>query len=225
MMDADAPVDRPAMGFAGLASLVSTVADTAPAWTPSGDGGQVTFRTRVPPRRQRMAVGSVATVVGGVMLVFSIASEVTRPQRPAPYVVRTAPKSWPTLQRFTQGPVWLEAPGPPAAPAAPSSAPPPPSSLPGVSEVKPPPGTDLALSVAQIRYCVAQKVRLDIMEPIVDLASSAQVRGFNGLVDDYNLRCLSYRYRRTVMDLVQSDVQALRPALEAQARAQVAAWH
>jgi hypothetical protein len=88
-------------------------------------------------------------------------------------------------------------------------------------ESKPPPGTDVALLQSQIRYCLAQKVRLDTMEPMIDLHSSVQVNGYNDLVDDYNRRCSSYRYRQSDMDAAKRVIEARRAILTAEARAQV----
>jgi hypothetical protein len=117
--------------------------------------------------------------------------------------------------------------------SGPSVAWPPPSAAPrpaqqplsSISEVKPPPGTDLTLSASQILYCLSQKVRLDAMEPIINLTSAAQVNGFNGLIDDYGLRCLSYNFRRTDMETAKRRVELLRAALASEAKSQVAAWH
>jgi len=209
-MDARATANRPAMGFAGLATLVSTVPNLAPA------------------KRRREGVGL------GVGLGLALLAVTRFLTQPVTHVAPIGPIPQLTQENFTPlnfatptfPPSSLQQqPGSPAALAAPSFAAPPASGLSSISEVKPPPGTDLTLSASQILYCLAQKIRLDTIEPIVDLKSAAQVSGFNGLVDDYDLRCLSYHYRGTDMEVAQRRVELLRAALATEAKAQIAAWH
>jgi hypothetical protein len=224
-----ATADRPAMGFAGLASLVSTVSDPLPVIAAPS-------RSMVPDRRPARAAPSQARSTRrsfGILLGFALLATV-RVLTPVPHAAPTLPTPMFMPQTFTvpnfapptfAPPLPQRQPGLPTARPAPSIAPPPPLGLPSsISEVKPPPGTDLALSASQILYCLAQKIRLDVMEPIVDLTSAAQLGGFNGLVDDYNLRCLSYRYRGADMEAARRQVEALRPALATQATTQVAVW-
>jgi hypothetical protein len=200
MMDTRRTADQPAMGFAGLASLVSTV----PAWTPPAPR-----RASSRPRGAWGLVGLLVAAVAGFLqhLPGHVSSTVPTPTPNSLYYpVQTLTPHIAATQPYT--PPLVTAPSP---------------QLP-ISEVKPPPGTDLTLSASQILYCLAQKVRLDDMEQVVDLKAGAQVRGFNGLVDDYNLRCVSYHYRGVDMETARKRVDALRPALAAEARTQVATW-
>jgi hypothetical protein len=201
MMDTRRAADQPAMGFAGLASLVSTV----PAWTPPAP--------RRASSRPRGAWGLIGLLVAAVVGFLQHLPGHVSPTVPTPtpnslyYPAQTLTPHTAATQPYT----------PPLATA-------PPWPQPSISEVKPPPGTDLTLSASQILYCLAQKVRLDAMERIVDLRVGTQVRAFNGLVDDYNLRCVSYHYRRADMEEARKRVEALRPTLGAEAATQVATW-
>jgi hypothetical protein len=197
-MDADISADKEARGFAGLAALVSTVSDPAPE--------AVAPRASSAPR---ILTGLAGVGIVAMVRLFSSTSAPVAPTPTIPVIVGTG--------TGTLSPLNLPAPKQPFETRT--------ITLPGsISEVKPPPGTDLWLSSSQILYCLAQQVRLDVMEPMVDTTSAAQLGGFNGLVDDYNTRCLSYRYRNADMGTARLRVEALRPALAMQAKDQVAAW-
>ena len=220
-MDARSTVDQPAMGFAGLASLVSTIPEPDPEPVPA---------ITAPPRSApRWTWGFVGIALAGMLRFLA---------QPPPHVVPTIPGPTPYIAPLNLPPSTFTTPGftPPGfAPPSPRPQPSPPavSLVPAfepsppafISEVKPPPGTDLTLPASQILYCLAQKIRLDTMEPIVDTKSAAQLGGFNGLVDDYNLRCLSYHYRFADMAVAQRRAELLRAALTREAKTQVAAWH
>lgn len=83
-------------------------------------------------------------------------------------------------------------------------------------ETKPPVGDGLLLSIEQIRYCLAQKIRLEGAQTLVNSYNHAQVDRFNRMVDDYNSRCAHYRYRTGTLDTARAQVNAY----EAQFRAQ-----
>lgn len=59
---------------------------------------------------------------------------------------------------------------------------------------KPPVGTNHIHSSAEIRYCLAEEIRLEALEPRI--TANSQIDAFNSLVSDYNSRCGSYRYRQ-----------------------------
>jgi len=84
------------------------------------------------------------------------------------------------------------------------------------TEVKPSAGQSNILSVGEIRYCLAEEIRLNAADPIVDEYDDSQVARFNTLVDDYNSRCGSFRYRDGALTSAQAD---LRP-YEAEIRAE-----
>jgi hypothetical protein len=216
-MDVRSTVDQSAIGFAGLASLVSTIPEPAPVMTAPS-------RARSEPRWPWAFMGIGVVTMLRLILGSSPHTAPTIPG-PTPYI---APLNLPPSTFTTPGftPPGFAPPSP-----RPQPSPPPVSLVPAfepptfISEVKPPPGTDLTLPASQILYCLAQKIRLDTMEPIVDTKSAAQLGGFNGLVDDYNLRCLSYHYRFADMAVAQRRAELLRAALTREAKTQLAAWH
>jgi tetratricopeptide (TPR) repeat protein len=91
-----------------------------------------------------------------------------------------------------------------------------------VNEVRPPVGTGLNASRANIRYCQFQDVRLEALRPLI--VSQSDVAVFNGLVNDWNSRCARYRYSQSDMSAVQAEVRARRATLEAEGRAIANTW-
>jgi hypothetical protein len=87
------------------------------------------------------------------------------------------------------------------------------------TEEKPPVGEGLALSTAQLRYCLAQGARLDGARIAVDASSEVEINRFNLLVEDYNARCSKFRYYPSAMQAVKSEVEARRTELEAEGAA------
>lgn len=108
---------------------------------------------------------------------------------------------------------------PPAksAPAAPTKPAPP-------WEEMPPVGTHLVLTVPQIRYCLAQDIRLDSVRAGVDVFSDAQVDRFNAMVDDYNTRCGSFRYHPATLELAQKEIASRRSALQREGASILQQW-
>ena len=74
---------------------------------------------------------------------------------------------------------------PPATPQAPSRP----------EEHDRPSGQNLVLSTAQIRYCLAEDIRMDAAKSAVNGYSDSDVDRFNAMVADYSSRCGSFRYR------------------------------
>jgi hypothetical protein len=93
-----------------------------------------------------------------------------------------------------------------------------------VAEEKPPEGSGLVLSYAQIRYCLAEEVRLNELQRLVSSYADLEVALFNSAVDDYNKRCSNYRYSRGALDTVRKQVESRRSEIEQQARARLAQW-
>ena len=81
-------------------------------------------------------------------------------------------------------------------------------------EQLPPVGPDRVLDAAQIRYCLSEDIRLDAARDVV--SADADVDRFNSMINDYNSRCASYRYRRQVFESVQREVQSNRTSLQAE---------
>jgi len=84
-------------------------------------------------------------------------------------------------------------------------------SIPSPSEptyTKPSIGTNNILSVPEIRWCVREKIRIEKMQDYV--TSNRGINSVNSLIDDYNSRCGSYRYRSGALSQAQQDVEPFR---------------
>lgn len=81
-------------------------------------------------------------------------------------------------------------------------------------EAIPPSGRDRVLGRSEIRYCLYQGERLDILR---SLANELEIPRFNLLVDDYNSRCASFQYRPGILEAVESEVASRRSILRADA--------
>jgi len=110
-------------------------------------------------------------------------------------------------------------------PSAPRVATPAPTPAPATSatvETRPPVGQGLTLNRSQIRYCVFQGQRLETIRTLT--TTNYQIDRFNGLIDDFNSRCSSYRYRSGVLSSVQREAREKAVDLRADARRIVASW-
>lgn len=85
-------------------------------------------------------------------------------------------------------------------------------------EAQPSIGRDNVLSTAQIRYCLAEKIRLDAAETVLNNYVDADVDRFNGYVNDYNSRCGEFRYRQGALESAQRDLEPYRSHLQAEGR-------
>lgn len=85
-------------------------------------------------------------------------------------------------------------------------------------ESKPPVGQDLVLSAAQIRYCLAEDIRMDAAKLVLNNYSESDVDRFNEMVKDYNSRCGSFRYHRGALESARRDVEPHRSKLQAEGR-------
>ena len=78
---------------------------------------------------------------------------------------------------------------------------------------KPSVGRGNLLSISEIRWCLRQGIRIDLLRTMVK--SNSQIDNFNILVNEYNSRCGSYRYRPGTLERAQQQIE--------QQRAQIAA--
>jgi len=83
-------------------------------------------------------------------------------------------------------------------------------------EEMPPIGTGLTLTSDQIRYCLSEKIRIEGWETNVNTYSDVSVNTFNNAVENFNMRCASYRYKKYAMESVSSQVEARRAELYAE---------
>lgn len=82
---------------------------------------------------------------------------------------------------------------------------------------KPPIGTHQKLNISQICWCQKEKIRLETMNSLVNNYDSNSVRQFNLLIDDYNARCGSYRYRSGDLETAKRKIEKNRSEIVAQA--------
>jgi hypothetical protein len=104
-----------------------------------------------------------------------------------------------------------------AAAPAPSYVPPPPA--PPAAESPPPAGITYALDDSQLRYCIAQKIRVTTWEGATTADNNADIDRFNARVEDYNSRCGHFKYRRGALERVTAEVEQDRSRIESIARA------
>lgn len=81
---------------------------------------------------------------------------------------------------------------------------------------RPPVGDNNVLSVAQIRWCLREDIRIEVLRPLP--TTNAQIDQFNAVVADYNSRCGSYRYRQGTLTRAQREVERVRAQIVASVR-------
>ena len=87
------------------------------------------------------------------------------------------------------------------------------------AEEVPPVGTDLVLGLAQIRYCLSEDIRIDAARAVLNNYLNSDIDRFNAMVDDYNSRCVAYRYRSGSLETARTLVERNRQTLEVEGRA------
>src|SRR5882724_3020357 len=85
-------------------------------------------------------------------------------------------------------------------------------------------GTDRTLTGAELTYCVAQDARITAVQPQVNHNSDKEIKGFNGLIADFNSRCGSFRYYENEMSQVRALVEGRRDEIAKQAQIWLANW-
>ena len=199
-------------GFAGLSSLVSDVDTTPPpaakaepavaapsterpapqAAQPQPGQQHQTYQEPAQPSSSGSSGGKwvlgIAAVIG-VIWLFSQANK--NPTPPAPAYPSAAQNTAPTYT------------APPATPQAPSRP----------EETRPPVAQNVVLSTAQIRYCLAEDIRMDGAKTAINNYIESDVDRFNAMVADYNSRCGSFRYRRGALESARRDIEQYRSVL------------
>ncbi len=105
----------------------------------------------------------------------------------------------------------VPAPQPAPKPAAPSRP----------TEERPPTGRNNVLAGAQLRYCVAEQIRVDAAEKVVNNYIEAHVDRFNAMVGDYNSRCGEFRYRQGSLQSAERAMEPFRVQLEQEGRSRI----
>ncbi|MDR5821754.1 hypothetical protein [Caballeronia sp. LZ043] len=85
------------------------------------------------------------------------------------------------------------------------------------SESMPPAGRELVLSASQIRYCLSEKLRIQVWRTRIESTSEPSLQPFNDAVSDYNSRCSDFRYRGNTLETIRAEVEANRAALTQEA--------
>lgn len=193
-------------GFAGLNSLVSDVDSDLPASTDhqgtpkdtnaradSDTEGERLNGTQVSStssaEEQRRSVGPSSNGVGarwaiglalgvGIILVLANidnkSSSPSYPRSPAPYP--EAPR-----QEIAQD-----------------------QALASLSEEMPPEGQNLVLNAPQVRWCVYEKARMEMMKELA--TDDREISAFNTFVARYNARCAAFRYRQGTLAAIEGEL-------------------
>ncbi|WP_318476011.1 peptidoglycan-binding domain-containing protein, partial [Photobacterium leiognathi] len=82
--------------------------------------------------------------------------------------------------------------------------------------VKPSVGSNNVLSVSQISWCIRESMRIEAMRNVFD--TNGGINEFNKIVEDYNLRCSSYRYRQGHQSKAERQVESARATIVSEAK-------
>lgn len=85
-------------------------------------------------------------------------------------------------------------------------------------EVEPPVGRNNVLTADQISYCLAEKIRINASDTVINKHVTSDVARYNEYVDDFNSRCKAFRYRQGELESVRSDLESYRAQLETEGR-------
>lgn len=205
-------------GFAGLSSLVSDVdttpplaAKTEPAAAATGGGRpspqpaplqpqpsqRQTYQEPAQPSSSGSSGGKwvlgIAAVIGVLWLIGQSDKSTTSP----------APAYSPPAQTAT--PSYSPPPAEPQAPSRPQ-------------ESMPPVGQALVFSTGQIRYCLAEDIRMESAKSALNNYIDSDVDRFNAMVADYNSRCGSFRYRSGALESARRDIEPYRSQFQSEGR-------
>jgi hypothetical protein len=81
------------------------------------------------------------------------------------------------------------------------------------------PGEGQTLNLAQLRYCVAQGFRIDGARLAVNSADPVAIAQFNAMVEDFNSRCASFRYRAGTLEQAKQSIAPYQAEFELEGRA------
>jgi len=211
-------------GFAGLSEFVSDVDITIPSGekkaspnpiqsfpesrTSSAYATSAQIPTSKPKRKTRAGILTWEWVIGGVFVIFVIAILVLNNKSH-----RNGPLPTPAYSPTT-GPSSAMAINSTSSPQQTSLLPPSQQATPSRPiESKPPVGQSVVLSTEQIRYCLAESIRMDGAKLTLNRYSDYDVERFNAMVADYNSRCGSFRYRSGALEDAKRDIEPYRTQL------------
>lgn len=164
---------------------------------------------KINSRKRRLYYwGAAAAVVGVIWISGKVDSKKSEPYYPPPSAAYSSQRKSNSLPRYVPQKTGTNL-GNLSKPAS-------------ISESLPPIGVGRVLSKAQIRYCIYQGVRLEYLRN--HTTDNLRVQKFNNVVNDYNSRCSSFRYRAGFLKSVEGEVPAVRSRLELEANKIVASW-
>ncbi len=212
-------------GFAGLSSMVSDVdsavaqtardspaTTTAPPRPPlaasprapkSEESGRPPYQAPAQPSGKSSAGKWLLGIAAAVGLFWLVSQSGNKSSSP---VYRSSSDS---SSAASPNPTWQAAPSPSLVPTRPP-------------EETPPGGSNNVLTSAQLRYCIAEDIRLEAAKGVINNFNDAHVERFNAMASDYNSRCGQFRYRSGSLEAARADVESYRTSLEADGRARFA---
>ena len=214
--------DKSGKGFAGLSSMVSDVeaavtkaehaklepsaSSSAAARTRAAphepEAGQQPYQQSAQTPSGGSSAGKWMLGIGALFGFIWLMSE-SGTKSPAPVPTYT-PSSPPSVNRPSE-PARQSSPAPvqPRTPTRPT-------------EEQPPVGTSNVLGAAQLRYCLAEDIRLEAAKGALNNYIDSDVNRFNAMVADYNSRCGQFRYRRGSLETARSEIEAFRSLLQSE---------
>lgn len=216
----DKKIEGAAQGFAGLSSMLSEV-DVAvgsagqedhPTSTaePSRDQSNVALPAErdVPinsPQAYQAPIQSTGWsaevkwllgIVAGIAFIWLLSNSGEKNAAPKPSYTQSASTATPepSLQPSPTDPVTQSRP----------------------FEEMPPVGDNNVLGSAQIRYCLAEDIRLQSAKNTVNSHNNLDVNKFNEMITDYNSRCGAFRYKQGALESARSEIEPFRSELNAE---------
>ncbi|WP_042876608.1 hypothetical protein [Cupriavidus necator] len=227
-------------GFAGLSSMISDVdaaladvASSQPERSGSSDSASRGKASTVPPKAETVHAPEESSsaalpasagqksgssvgnwVLAGIAIAVIVLAYALSPKDHEPTTVASSASADPAPTYTPQ-----ESPPPPgpviAEPTPPALVVPEVATRP--TEVKPAVGSNNVLSLAEIRYCAAEKIRLDAGERLTDRSNQLAIQTYNTGVMDFNSRCGSFRYHGNDVVTAKAEVEQFRGEIEVEA--------
>lgn len=202
-------------GFAGISSLVSDVDVTPPPVTEEKLAAAPSAPRPALQPSSGLSVGKWVLGIAAVIGVFWLIGQADKPTTSSapsysPPPQSAAPSYSPPVQSTTPS-------SPSAQPQAPSRP----------TESKPQVGQNLVLSREEIRYCLAEDIRMNGAKSALNNYIDADVDRFNAMVADYNSRCSSFQYQtnnrgRNDLKSAQRDIEPFRSQIQSEGRSRFA---
>lgn len=223
MNQGDNQRDRSGKGFSGLSSLVSKVEVPAalPEKKPAAEAPKVSPEKPSGSGNGKVVAVTIVILIGLVVLAAWLQS-LSDSSRSANVSTKAAAASpAPVHTNQTAAPAQQTAPPPPTPPA--------------FVETKPAPGYGQSLSENEIRYCLAEDIRLDAESAVISQLQksvneyrqsdvdrfNAVVNAYNARAEDLNSRCSHYRYYQSAMTRAKADVEQRRSLLVDEGRTRI----